>query len=186
MGDPLSVSIEEAQSRTEQHSQSHVLAHWKDLSTAQREDLARQVLDIDFSLLNRLVDRWIANPQPPERFDSILPAPVLPRATADSSSAEAFEAGEGVLRSGRIGLVLVAGGQGTRLGYDGPKGAYPIGPVSGRSLFAFHAEKIHNLQARYGCTLPWFIMVGEGNEKTTKTFFREQDYFGLRESDVFF
>ena len=99
MGDPLSVSIEEAQSRTEQHSQSHVLAHWKDLSTAQREDLARQVLDIDFSLLNRLVDRWIANPQPPERFDSILPAPVLPRPTGDSSRPAAVEAGGGCLRA---------------------------------------------------------------------------------------
>ena len=186
MGDPLSDSIREAQSRAEQCGQSHVLAHWEDLSTAQREDLARQVLDIDFSLLNRLVERWIANPQPPERFSSITPAPVLPRATAGSSTTEAFEAGEEALRSGSVGLVLVAGGQGTRLGYGGPKGAYPIGPISGRSLFAFHAEKILNLQARYDCTLPWFIMVGESNEVATKSFFREQHYFGLREEDVFF
>ena len=186
MGDSESISIEEAQSRTEQHSQSHVLAHWERLSPAQRENLAQQVLNIDFSLLNRLVDRWITNPQPPENFDSIAPAPVLPRATADSSRTETFEAGEEALRSGRIGLVLVAGGQGTRLGYSGPKGAYPIGPISGRSLFAYHAEKIHNLQTRYDCTLPWFIMVGESNEDATKTFFREHGYFGLREEDVFF
>ncbi len=94
--------------------------------------------------------------------------------------------GEEALRAGRVGLLLVAGGQGTRLGFDGPKGAYPVGPLSKRSLFAFHAEKIMNLQRRYGCTLPWYIMVSDANEQATREFFREHNFFGLRNRDVTF
>jgi UDP-N-acetylglucosamine/UDP-N-acetylgalactosamine diphosphorylase len=58
--------------------------------------------------------------------------------------------------------------------------------VSGKSFFAFHAEKIHNLQRRYGCVLPWYIMLSETNDAATRAFFRENGYFGLNRVDVVF
>ena len=90
------------------------------------------------------------------------------------------------MRAGRVGLFLVAGGQGTRLGFEGPKGAYPIGPISQRSLFAFHAEKILNLQRRYAWPIPWYIMVSDTNDEATQAFFRENAFFGLKKDDVKF
>lgn len=171
----------------EEHGQGHILRFWEDLSEEERRHLADQVLGIDFSLVEGLVEAWVHGAPSPESFAAIEPVPVLPVASMDRpGDREAWDAGEAALAEGRVGLVLVAGGQGTRLGFDGPKGAYPIGPVSGRSLFAFHAEKIHNLQGRYGCILPWYIMVGESNGAATVDFFREHDFFGLREQDLIF
>lgn len=181
------VSIQGLRGILAEHEQAHVLRFWEDLAQEQRRHLAGQIEAIDFPLIERLVDAWIRGKPKHESFKQITPAPVVPKAGPDRAEArDAWDAGEEVLRKGRVGLVLVAGGQGTRLGFDGPKGAFPIGPVSKRSLFAFHAEKIHNLQRRYGCTLPWYIMVGETNEAATQEFFLNHDFFGLRERDVRF
>ena len=81
---------------------------------------------------------------------------------------------------------LVAGGQGTRLGFDGPKGAYEIGPVTRRTLFQLHAEKIAALSRRAGKTVPWYIMTSESNHNATVAYFREHAFHGLREDSVRF
>ena len=64
------------------------------------------------------------------------------------------ERGEEILGSGRVGYIMVAGGQGSRLGFEGPKGMFPVGPVSGASLFAWHARRLHNARERYGVAGP--------------------------------
>lgn len=176
-----------AQAQLETRGQSHLLAFWRSLSEHERVSLLGQIDSIDFDLMDGLTQKWIRDRPDHDAFDSIEPVPVISSDQAASERAkQALEAGEDALRNGRVGLVLVAGGQGTRLDYDGPKGAYPIGPVSQRSLFAFHAEKILNTQRRYGCTLPWYIMVAESNEAATRAFFSHHEYFGLREQDVSF
>jgi UDP-N-acetylglucosamine/UDP-N-acetylgalactosamine diphosphorylase len=171
--------------RLERHGQDHVLRFWNQLNDAERKALLEQLATIDFALIERLVDSWVRQDPPPEHFSRIEPVPVLPPATPVNAR-EAWDAGEEALRAGRVGLVLVAGGQGTRLGFDGPKGAYPIGPVTQRSLFAYHADKIHNLQQRYGCRLPWYIMVSDATHEATEAYFRDNEYFGLRPDDVRF
>lgn len=177
----------EALDRLRQYGQDHVLRFWDRLATAERGALLAQIATIDFDLMKRLAEEWILHDPPAETFSEITPVPTIPVAEMSRPDARAaWEAGEEALRAGRIGLLLVAGGQGTRLGFDGPKGAYPIGPISKRSLFAFHAEKIVNLQRRYGCTLPWYIMVSDANEAATRHFFQEHGYFGLRERDIIF
>ena len=177
----------EAKDLLEAHGQGHVLRFWDELNSEQREHLLAQVATIQFPLIDRLRKTWIESKPEEEHFSRIEPVPVIPPPSRDTpSDNEAWDVGEEALRSGKIGLVLVAGGQGTRLGYAGPKGAFPIGPVSGRSLFSFHAEKIHNLQNRYGCELPWYVMVGDSNEEATKAFFAEHEYFGLKPGNVTF
>lgn len=174
-------------SQLERNGQTHVLRFWDRLDDAERTYLLDQIDSIDFALMSRLIDRWIRTTPPPETFSSIAPISVVPKASLDRPDArEAREAGENALRQGRVGLFLVAGGQGTRLGFAGPKGAYPIGPVSGRSLFAFHAEKIRNLQERYACVLPWYIMVSDANAEATEVFFAEHGHFGLDARDIRF
>src|SRR5262249_31260890 len=105
----------------------------------------------------------------PQHFNRIEPADVVPVPSKEQPRArEALDVGEAALRGGRVGLVLVAGGQGTRLGFPGPKGTFPIGPVTKRTLFQYHADRIIHAQRKYGCVLPWYIMVSDTNEAPTR------------------
>ncbi len=166
------------------YGQDHVFRFWDQLNDAGRTALLADLAQVDFALMRRLAEQWILSQPPPETFRHIEPVPVIPTDAPDAR--EAWDAGEEALRAGRVGLFLVAGGQGTRLGFDGPKGAYPIGPITGRTLFACHADKIHNLQRRYGCALPWYIMVSDANAAATKAFFDENEYFDLDPDNVHF
>ncbi|MBI4556149.1 MAG: UDPGP type 1 family protein [Candidatus Hydrogenedentes bacterium] len=177
----------EARRRLAEHGQEHVLRFWSRLGDAQRTQLLSEIASLDFALMDHLIRDWVLSEPKPETFSRVEPVPVYPVAGPDRADArEAWEAGCDALREGRVGLVLVAGGQGTRLGFEGPKGAYPIGPISGRSLFEFHAEKIHNLQKTFQCTLPWYIMVSEATAAETKEFFEAKSYFGLSPLDIIF
>jgi UDP-N-acetylglucosamine/UDP-N-acetylgalactosamine diphosphorylase len=98
---------------------------------------------------------------------------------ADPDRRRALERGEDALREGRVGTLLVAGGQGTRLGFDGPKGAYPIGAVSGHTLFQLHAERLLSLGRRYGTVPPLYLMTSDSNHEATRELFTRHDHFGL-------
>ncbi|MFO0891514.1 MAG: UDPGP type 1 family protein [Isosphaeraceae bacterium] len=91
----------------------------------------------------------------------------------------AADLGGEMLAAGEIGLILVAGGSGTRLGFEGPKGTFPIGPVSQASLFQIHAEKIVALGRRYGKAIPLYVMTSPENHQATQAFFEAHGRFGL-------
>lgn len=169
------------------HGQGHIFRFWETLSEGERLELLAQAEQIDFALMRRLAEQWIFNPPAAEHFARIEPVPMIPGQWRDCPEhAEALASGEAAMRAGQVGIFLVAGGQGTRLGYDGPKGAYAVGPLTGKSIFAYHAEKIRNLQTRYGAALPWYIMVSDTNEQQTRDFFAEYGHFGLDPANVFF
>ncbi len=167
------------------HGQERLFRFWDELSSEQRVRLLDTVEQIDFPLMDRLIETWVRNEPAPERFSHIVPVDVIPPVGPDSDPA-ALEAGEQALRDGRVATFVVAGGQGTRLGFDKPKGAYPIGPITGKSLFQYHAEKIQNLQRRYGMAIPWYVMVSPTNEQQTRDYFQEQAWFGLHQDDILF
>src|SRR5208283_806549 len=91
--------------------------------------------------------------------------------------ARAREAGAEALRAGRVAAFTVAGGQGTRLGYDGPKGTFPVTPVLGKPLFQVFAEKLLAAGRRSGRPLHWFIMTSHQNHEATEAFFAERGHF---------
>lgn len=183
----MTLSYEQAYRLLADHGQEHVVRFWDVLDKEGRDHLLAQIGEIDFALTDRLIAQWVSSEPPPERFARIEPVRAIPPVDpARTDAREARDAGEEALRAGRVGLLLVAGGQGTRLGYHGPKGAYPIGPVTGKSLFAYHAEKIIHLQRRYGCVLPWYIMASEANAAQTLEFFHRHSFFGLHSRDVVF
>ena len=93
--------------------------------------------------------------------------------------------GAAALAAGEVAVVVVAGGLGTRLGFDGPKGTYPIGPVSAASLFQIHAEKVVAIGRRYGKTPPLYIMTSPENHEATARFFAENGQFGLEHVRLF-
>ena len=91
-----------------------------------------------------------------------------------------------MLAAGAVAPLLVAGGDGTRLGFDGPKGTFPLGPLSGRSLFEILAQKVRGARRRSGRALPWCVMTSEGTDAAIRAFFRRHASFGLPEEDVLF
>ncbi|HOW18559.1 MAG TPA: UDPGP type 1 family protein, partial [Phycisphaerae bacterium] len=87
---------------------------------------------------------------------------------------------------GQYAVVTLAGGQGTRLGFEGPKGAYPISPVKNKPLFQLFAEFLIGARRRYGSQTRWYIMTSPLNDAETRTFFADNQWFGLPKADVFF
>ncbi len=100
-------------------------------------------------------------------------------------AAEDVLTGRGMLAAGQVAVVIVAGGQGTRLGFDGPKGCFPIGPVSDRSLFQIHCEKVVALGRRHGASVPLYVMTSPQNHAETAAFFAEHDSFGVERLRLF-
>ncbi|MEM7808610.1 MAG: UDPGP type 1 family protein, partial [Planctomycetota bacterium] len=90
------------------------------------------------------------------------------------------------LADGKVAAFLVAGGQGTRLGYDGPKGEFPVTPVKDKPLFQVFAEQIKASSDRYGKPVPWYVMTSEVNDARTREFFEKHAYFGLDKANVTF
>lgn len=179
----------ELRKRFEEAGQGHVFRFWEELSENAREDLSRQADAIDLEELRRLTSHLLGSDSDPGAigFEGIEPALflALPENGGDSVRwQEAAECGEEVLRAGRVAAFTVAGGQGTRLGYDGPKGTFPVTPVRKNTLFQVFAEKILAASRRHGVTIPWFIMTSEINHEATLAAFREANYFGLPESSV--
>ena len=98
---------------------------------------------------------------------------------------EAIELGEKLISQGKVAALIVAGGQGTRLGFDGPKGNFPISPVKHKTLFRIFAETIQAVTQRYGATCPWYVMTSPMNHAQTVAIFKADNYYGLDAKDVF-
>lgn len=170
------------------HGQGHVFAYWDTLSMQEQEELLQECARVDFAWLEA---RWkefnaVTHGAAPR---NLRPAPVtiLPVSDEDREAfAKAKAVGEDLLRRGKAAAFLVAGGQGTRLGYDGPKGSYPVGPLSNRTLFQWHAEQILARSRRYGAPIPWYIMTSKYNHDVTQQFFAQHAFFGLNPADVIF
>lgn len=161
--------------------QEHVLKYYDKLSLQQMEDLLSQISSINISLVNELIDMGMANREPHPRLE---PPHVIP--IKDERHQEAKEKGEKALRDGKVACFVVAGGQSTRLGYNLPKGTFGVGPVTNKSLFQYHAEKIAAISRKYNTQIPWYIMVSRENNKQTRDFFQEHRFFQLQASDVIF
>ncbi len=148
--------------------------------------LAMQVASLDLRLVARLVDELVRTPVAAHP-SGLTPAEVdrLPVDGAGRARRRlAVEAGEQALREGRVAVVLLAGGQGTRLGFDHPKGMFPIGPVSNATLFEVHAAGVGATRRRYGCDLPWYLMTSDANDAPTRQFLDGHGLFGLSPGSV--
>lgn len=168
-----------------QYGQEHIFQFWPQLNEEERAHLLEAVNQIDFTLMDTLIKNWVLEEPEPEHFSRIEPVEVIPPVGPETDN-EALLAGEQALRQGRVACFVVAGGQGTRLGFDKPKGVFPIGPITGKTLFQYHAEKIRNLQRRYETTLPWYVMVSPKNDSQTRDYFCKEDYFGLDPKHILF
>ena len=168
--------------RLKTHGQEHVLTGWDGLNAEERAHLTGQLQALDFDLLARLYARRNESyPVPAQNHIAPLPM-VLP----DAPDADARRIGELALTAGEVAALVVAGGQGSRLGSEQPKGMYPAGPVSNKSLFQLHAEKVLARDRKHGVRIPLLVMTSHATHAETETFFQENEYFGLSPDDVYF
>lgn len=174
----------------QQAGQGHVFAFFDELDAARQAELLADAAEIDLAEIAELNCTLVqGNSAAGVDLSDLSPAPyeALPKNGGDAAAwAEAKRLGEEALRAGRVAAFVVAGGQGTRLGYDGPKGTYPVTPVLKKTLFQVFAEKIRAAGLRYGRPIHWFIMTSHINHVATEAFFREHGFFGLAESQVHF
>ena len=169
--------------------QEHALKWFDQLEPAQQEQLLADLESIPWELVDPLLDTHVRNAPPKVAPIGLEPAPIYP-AQPDSDReplyAEAVARGKQMLRAGQVAVLTVAGGQGTRLGYDGPKGEVVVTPVGGQSLFALFAGMVLAARTRYGSAIPWYIMTSPANHARTEAYFVEHSYFGLPAQDVCF
>jgi UDP-N-acetylglucosamine/UDP-N-acetylgalactosamine diphosphorylase len=167
--------------------QERVLRFWDRLNDVQRMRLARQIESFDLELVDELVKtRVLASGWTPALEFGPIEVQPLARTGADRKAVEhARLVGELLLSQGRAAAVVVAGGQGTRLGYDGPKGTFPIGVLSGKSLFQLQVERLRALAARHGTRIPLFVMTSDTNDASTREFLARGANFGMAPTDVF-
>jgi len=169
----------ELRQRLQAANQSHVLDAWPNLSAADRQTLAHHLESLDLDQLARLYrqrDEQCAVPTD----DRIAPI------AATTPMAGDRKVGEEALRRGEVAVLIVAGGQGTRLGFDHPKGMFGIGPVRGTSLFQILAERTLAMQRRYGKSIPFLVMTSPATHDETVAYVEQHQHFGLPRDEVTF
>ncbi len=183
-------SIDDLRPTLEAANQAHLLTFADQLSANERDSLLSQIAAIDLAKLPELIHEYVLNKPTFELPEGVDAAPYYPADPTESfkpyDAKKYHAAGQDLLRAGKIACFVVAGGQGSRLGYEGPKGCYPAGAVTKKPLFQIFAENILATAKKYGATVPWYIMTSPLNHDATVAFFNEHGHFGLDPADVMF
>ena len=168
-------------------SQPHVLAHYDALSEAQQDALLTEIEGVDWPEVARLIETHVKAKPTFAIPEGLEPAPWYPYVPKDADKpryAQARTHGETLIAEGKVAAFTVAGGQGTRLGWDGPKGTFPATPIRGTTLFACFAEYLHKAQEKYGAAVPWYVMTSPINDADTRAVFEKNNHFGLDPANV--
>jgi UDP-N-acetylglucosamine/UDP-N-acetylgalactosamine diphosphorylase len=183
------VSKEKILALLEKHGQRHILEHYQDLSPDEQKMLIQEMERLDLPLVFGLHEKYRSDEGGPGLPRKIEPAAIqsLPGTLEETREHdEARRVGESLIRENRVAVLIVAGGQGTRLGFAGPKGKFPISPVAKKSLFQVFAESLKAVCLKYHARIPLLIMTSRENHRETEDFFREHDSFGLPRDSVSF
>ena len=165
--------LDTAVATLERHGQAHLTDGLESVGTSDLESFVTQVESIDFAEIATLTSVGASAGSIPE---DLQPAPVIPRHPEGEDGFRA--AGEAMIRRGEIAAFTVAGGQGTRLGWNGPKGTFPSTPITGKPLFRVFAEQLNAIDERYEIETPWYLMTSPLNDAATRAFFKDNNHFG--------
>lgn len=216
----MSATFEQTRDRLTEYGQQHLLDHWNDIDGDQQRQLLGDLADLDLAELAEFFQRATSSlaadtdaaaaAVAAKRIDDLLqPIPDAQLLYANDCNAadrrRYEEVGLRQIAAGRVGVVLMAGGQGTRLGFAQPKGMYNVGLRSKKTLFQIQAERILRLQrladelvngvgaagdgngrssSGGGGVITWYIMTSEHTREPTYAFFKQHSFFGLQPSDV--
>lgn len=194
--EPLQEELRELQERYEKAGQEHVFSFYEELSVSEKAGLYERLATIDPNYINEIANKALHPPQDKtEQETKLEPLPESATASILDSDPEDikkwYDQGLDLVANGEVAVVLMAGGQGTRLGSSAPKGCFNIGLPSGKSLFQIQAERIRKIQelaetksGKKGVIVPWYVMTSGPTRKPTEQFFQEHGFFGLSEENV--
>lgn len=177
--------------------QEHVFAFYDELSISEKRSLYERLSAINLEHLNKIIHKALNPVKSTDQGEEPKLEPLPESSTAsilDSKGEDVekwYSLGLGLVIEGQVAVVLMAGGQGTRLGSSAPKGCFDIGLPSHKSLFQIQAERIRKVQqlaekksGKKNIVIPWYVMTSGPTRGPTEKFFQEHDYFGLRKDDV--
>lgn len=150
-----------------------------------KEEFANEVLKINFEQLNKLYDKAIKN----EKVENskIEPIPYIEKDKLSEEEKEHYKKiGENIIRNNEYAVVTMAGGQGSRLGHDGPKGTFDFGLENHKSIFEVLCDRLKEAYKKYNVYIPWYIMTSRQNNEETINFFEKNNYFGYSKENVYF
>lgn len=175
------VTLEDAKKKLAECGQEHVLRYYDELSASDKEALLAQIAQTDFSICENAKHLGVADAR-----GAFAPLSAMQLNEIAAHETEFRSTGLAAIKSGKVGCVLLAGGMGTRLGSDNPKGMYDIGLTKHVYIFQRLIENLQDVVREAAVTVPLFIMTSELNHDATVRFFREQEFFGYDASCVWF
>ena len=163
----------------------HLLNNFENLDEAHKKELLKEIKGINFELVTSLYDSTKKDKK--NTKDEITPIDYLDKFKLGDKYKYYENIGKKAIKEGELAVVTMAGGQGTRLGHNGPNGTYDIGLDSHKSLFELLSDGIKEEAKKYGVTIPWFIMTSRENNKATIEFFEKHKDFGYqKDKNIFF
>lgn len=172
---------QEAAQKLQRFGQEQVFKYYDELSEKEQESLLKQIGETDFSILDAVKD---GKKEPQKGVITPLAAMQLKEIEAKKQQFKAT--GLQAIKAGKVGAVLLAGGMGTRLGSDNPKGMYNIGLTKEVYIFQRLIENLMEVVKEAGCFVPLYIMTSDKNHEATTAFLKEHEYFGYAPEFVTF
>lgn len=176
--------IEKAKDILKEYHQEHIIKVLDKLDEIKQNELAQQILNIDFHQIMELYDNTKKEIEFKE--NKIEPIKYLDKSKLSNEHKEQFETlGSEIIRKGQYAVVTMAGGQGTRLGHNGPKGTFKLDVYGkGKYLFEILAENLKEANKKYNTIIPWYIMTSKENNDATEEFLKKNNYFGYDKNYV--
>lgn len=175
---------EEAISKLKRYNQEHILKY--DLNNKQQEELEKQIENIDFEQLKSLYESTKEEKCIEEKKIEHIPYTDKTKLTKEEQLS-LFEIGEQVIKQGHYAVITMAGGQGTRLGHNGPKGTYALDTINGKKyIFEIIIDRLKKAEKQYNVTIPWYVMTSKENHQDTILFLEKNNYFGYNKDKIKF
>lgn len=178
-------SLRKAQKITKKYDQSHLLYFYNQLDETQKNILINQILNTDFKSLKKLyINSYI---ETNIDYSRISPVKYFSKESFTEEEIKKYtEIGEKIIEDEKLAVITLAGGQGTRLGFKGPKGCYELDLDKKESLFELICDKLKKIYIQYGVYLNWYIMTSVDNDEATKKYFNEKNFFEYPKEKIFF
>jgi len=175
------MTLEQAREKLVKYGQEHVLKYYEELTASKQQEFLAQIAETDMSILAASQD---IESLTKKGFIQPLEAMELPEIEANKESFTAT--GLEAIRAGKVGAVLLAGGMGTRLGSDNPKGMYDIGITRELYIFECLVNNMMDVVKQAGSWFHLFVMTSDKNHETTINFLTEKEFFGYNKDYVHF
>lgn len=177
----MGITYTQAKEKLAEYGQEHVLRYYEELTEAEKKTLLAQIEGTDFS-----VTASCAHREELAQKGQISPLKAMELSEIDENRASYRRLGEEALRAGKVGAVLLAGGMGTRLGSDAPKGMYNIGLTKEVYIFERLISNLLDVVRETDAWIHLFVMTSDKNHEATVAFLTEHAFFGYKGEYVHF